>query len=44
MKRKEYESPTTQVVQLKNTGMLMTSDAQGSTGTQNYNWNDTVEE
>ena len=44
MKKKDYKTPTTWVVQLQHTGMLMTSDAQGSTGTQNYNWNDTVEE
>ena len=44
MKRKDYRKPTMKVVQLRHTGMLMTSDAQGSTGTQNYKWNNEVEE
>ena len=35
MKRKEYESPTTQVVQLQHTGMLMTSGGNNVNATMN---------
>lgn len=30
MKKKEYESPTTQIVELKHVGMLMTSNGVGA--------------
>ena len=36
MKKKEYEKPSVEVVELKQTGMLMTS---GQAGVQDYNWN-----
>ena len=32
MKKKEYESPTTQIVELKHVGMLMTSGLRGNRG------------
>ena len=32
MKKKEYERPTTQVVELKHVGMLMTSGLRGNRG------------
>jgi hypothetical protein len=41
MKKKEYEKPSVEVVELKQTGMLMTS---GQAGVQNYYWNDVPEE
>ena len=37
MKRKDYREPTMQVVQLQQTGMLMTSE-HGQAGLQNYSW------
>ena len=44
MKRKDYQKPTMKVVKLRNSGMLMTSTKQSSTGVQNYNWTDVDEE
>ena len=41
MKRKEYESPTMQVVKLQQQGILCGS---GQAGVQNYNWNEEVTE
>ena len=43
MKKKEYERPTMQVVQLKQQPTLL-AGSQGQAGVQNYNWNDPVEE
>lgn len=41
MKKKEYERPAMLVVELKQTGMLMTS---GQADVQDYNWNEEVTE
>ena len=38
MKRKNYERPTMQVVQLKHTGMLMTSGGNNVSATMNDTW------
>ena len=43
MKRKEYERPTMQVVQLKQQPQLL-AGSNGQAGVQNYNWNDVDEE
>jgi hypothetical protein len=44
MKRKEYESPTTQVVQLKQQPQLLVG-SNGQAGVQNYeNWHNVDEE
>ena len=43
MKKKEYERPTTQVVQLKQRQQLLTG-SQGQAGVQNYNWQSEDEE
>ncbi len=42
MKKKEYERPTMQVVQLKQQQYLL--QASGQAGVQNYNWNTEVDE
>ena len=42
MKRKIYEKPSVEVVELKQTVMLMTSPAQA--GVQNYTWTTEIEE
>ena len=42
MKRKIYEKPSVEVVELKQTVMLMTSPAQA--GVQNYTWTTVDEE
>ena len=44
MKRKDYEKPTTKVVKLRHTGMLMTSGKQGQAGVEDYTWHDVEEE
>ena len=43
MKKKEYERPTTQVVQLKQRQQLLTG-SQDQAGVQNYNWQSEDEE
>ena len=43
MKRKNYERPTTKVVQLQHQGMLMTSGGRQAT-VQDYDWNTETEE
>ena len=43
MKRKEYERPTMQVVELKQQPQLL-AGSNGQAGVQNYNWNDEEEE
>ena len=40
MKKKEYESPTMQVVQLKQQPTLLA----GSVQTENYTWHDDIDE
>ena len=42
MKKKAYVKPSVEVVELKQTVMLMTSPAQ--TGVQNYTWTTEIEE
>jgi len=42
MKKRTYEKPTTKVVQLQQTGMLMTSN--GNAGVQDYTTHDYYEE
>lgn len=42
MKKKQYEKPSSEVVELRQTGMIMTSP--GQAGTENYNWNNEEEE
>ena len=44
MKQKQYQRPTTKVVKLQHTGMLMTSGESGSAGLQNYKTHDYEEE
>ena len=44
MKQKQYQEPTTKVVKLQHTGMLMVSDESGRAGLQNYKWHDEGEE
>ena len=44
MKRKEYEKPTMQVVQLKQQPMLLAGSVTGDAGIQNYYWNDNIPE
>ena len=45
MKRKDYEKPTTQVIELQHqTHMLQSSPQDSQAGVQNYNWNDIGEE
>ena len=43
MKRKDYEKPTMQVVELKQQPQLL-AGSNGQAGVQNYNWNDVEEE
>ena len=43
MKKKEYERPTMQVVQLKQKPTLL-AGSDGQAGVQNYNWNNVPEE
>ena len=43
MKQKQYQRPTTKVVKLQHTGMLMVSGDR-SVGLQNYEWHDVEEE
>ena len=43
MKQKQYQRPTTKVVKLQHTGMLMVSDGR-NVGLQNYEWHDEGEE
>ena len=38
MKRKDYEKPTMKVVQLRHTGMLMTSGGKNVNATMNDTW------
>jgi hypothetical protein len=42
MRKKIYEKPSVEVVELKQTVMLMTSPAQA--GVQNYTWTTEIEE
>ena len=44
MKQKQYQRPTTKVVKLQHTGMLMTSGERGSVGLQDYSVVDCDEE
>ena len=45
MKKKDYEKPTTQVVELKHQAQLLQSSPQDSSNTvQDYYWNDVSEE
>jgi hypothetical protein len=43
MKQKQYQEPTTKVVKLQHTGMLMVSDGR-SVGLRNYEMHDEGEE
>jgi len=40
MKLKDYDKPTMKVVKIQTTKMLMTSNQNGQTGVQNYDWNE----
>ena len=44
MKQKQYQRPTTKVVKLQHTGMLMVSGQSNSASLQNYEWHDEGEE
>ena len=44
MKQKQYQRPTTKVVKLQHTGMLMVSGQSNSASLQNYEWHDVDEE
>lgn len=45
MKRKDYQKPTMMVVQLQQTGMLMTSGAvERNIGVEDYKWQNETEE
>ena len=44
MNKKDYQTPTTKVVKLQHTGMLMTSTQERSVGTQDYTNHDYYEE
>lgn len=45
MKKKDYEKPTTQVVELQQQAhMLQASPLAGQNRVQDYNWNDVSEE
>ena len=45
MKRKHYEKPSLEVVVLQQQAHLLAgSDGRGTVGTQNYKWNEEVEE
>lgn len=43
MKKKEYEKPSIEVVELKQQSTLL-AGSQGQAGVQNYNWNTEEEE
>ena len=44
MKRKDYQKPTTKVVQLQHRAQLLQASPVENVGVQKYNWNSETEE